>query len=165
MFPAMAALLCLGSALLTLCLVVSSTPLLLHDCCCFSWYPLPPAILGNLCAHFMLSLDLERDKLLCYLPASSVHVLVKDYNKSKIVYKNVPLQESLGPEALYYICPFPCCCPISFSVPLAHSGGFIFLFRKLIACSVLHVILFISSQTFLCCYTCMSLFKLSAFST
>lgn len=54
-FPAMAILLCPGSILLTLCLVVSSAPLLLHGCCCFSQYPLPPAILGNFCAHFMLS--------------------------------------------------------------------------------------------------------------
>lgn len=91
----------------------------------FTQYPLSPAILGNLCVSFMLSLDLEHSCVV--LPTPSVHVLVKDYNKSKFVYKYVPPQDSVGSKAVYNICSFPCCCHISFSVPLTHSGGFIFL--------------------------------------
>lgn len=100
----------------TLCLVVSSTPLLLHAVCCFSRYPLPPAILGKLCAHFVLSLYLEWTKLLFFSQLElSAHVLETDHNKT--VYKNVHLQQSLWSEPLYNICPFLCHYPISLFVP------------------------------------------------
>lgn len=65
--------------------VVSSAPLLLHAVCCFSCYPSPPAIPGNLCAHFLLGMN-QAPVLFSQLELSA-HVLAIDHNKTVHLWK------------------------------------------------------------------------------
>lgn len=152
-------LLHLRSTPLTLCLVVSPAPLLLHAVCCFSRYPSSPASLGNICARFLLSLYLKWTNLLGCSPSLSYlliflqQIIIKLFIKKFIC--NRACDQKICKLCTAFALVFVIVLVLSLS-PLAHSvsllGRKVFLWVKLTECCVLYVVLFIFSQAFLYCF-------------